>query len=330
MNEPWDCIVIGGGAAGLSAALVLGRARRRTLVVDAGRQSNLPAHAIGGLLGQDGTSPAALYAAGHAQLAALPSVELLRGDVVAAERVGEDAERASGDAIGATAGAGARPATRFALTLADGSRELARRLVVATGMDYTPLDLPGVAELWGDSVFHCPFCHGWELRGRPWAVLDGTPHGVDRALLARNWSDEVALLTNGPAKLGDDDRATLGRAGVTIDERPVARVRAADGTLAAVIFADGAELARDAVLIGLEMTPRTALAEQLGLTLDGRGAIAVDGFQRSSLDGVFAAGDAGGSMQVSAAIGSGGGAGGFAATSLVFEDHGRAWPPLAR
>jgi thioredoxin reductase len=316
MNEPWDCIVIGGGAAGLSAALVLGRARRRTLVVDAGRQSNLPAHAIGGLLGQDGTSPAALYAAGQTQLAALPSVELRRGEVVAAERVEQEAT--------------SRPAPRFALTLADGSRELARRLIVATGMDYVPLDLPGVAELWGDSVFHCPFCHGWELSGRPWAVLDGTPHGVERALLARNWSDDVALLTNGPAELGDDDRATLERAGIAIDERPVARVRAADGRLAAVVFADGAELARDGVLIGVEMTPRTAVAERLGLTLDGIGAVAVDSFQRSSLDGVFAAGDAGGSMQVAAAIGSGGGAGGFAAMSLVFEDHGRAWPPPAR
>lgn len=317
MNEPWDCIVIGGGAAGLSAALVLGRARRRTLVVDAGRQSNLPAHAIGGLLGQDGTSPAALYAAGHAQLDALPSVELRRGEVVAAARVADEATAAP-------------RAPRFALTLADGSRELARRLVVATGMDYAPLDLPGVGELWGDSVFHCPFCHGWELRERPWAVLDETPHGVDRALLARNWSDDVALLTNGAAALSAEDRATLERAGVAIDERPVARVRSADGRLAAVVFADGAELARDAVLIGLEMTPRTALAEQLGLTLDGRGAIAVDGFQRSSLDGVFAAGDAGGSMQVAAAIGGGGGAGAFAVTSLVFEDNGRPWPPPAR
>ncbi len=103
MNEPWDCIVIGGGAAGLSAALVLGRARRRTLVIDAGRQSNLPAHAIGGLLGQDGTSPAALYAAGHEQLAALPSVELRRGDVARAERVGDDARDAAADGASAAA-----------------------------------------------------------------------------------------------------------------------------------------------------------------------------------------------------------------------------------
>lgn len=197
-------------------------------------------------------------------------------------------------------------------------------------MDYVPLDLPGVAPLWGDTVFHCPFCHGWEVQGRPWAVLDGSPHGFDRTLLARNWSEDVVLLTNGPATLADDERATLDRAGVALDERPVARLRADGGRLRAVAFADGAELARDAVLIGLEMAPRTTLAEQLGLRLDGRGAIAVDGFQRSSLDGVFAAGDAGGSMQVAAALGSGGAAGGFLAMSLVHEDHGRRWPPPAR
>ncbi len=197
-------------------------------------------------------------------------------------------------------------------------------------MDYLPLDLPGVAPLWGDSVFHCPFCHGWEVQGRPWAVLDGSPHGFDRTLLARNWSDDVALLTNGPAALADDERATLARAGVAVDERPVGELRAADGRLRAIAFADGSELARDALLIGLTMAPRVALAEQLGLRLDGRGAIAVDGFQRSSLDGVFAAGDAGGSMQVAAALGSGGGAGGFLAMSLVAEQFGRAWPPAAR
>ncbi len=311
MNRPWDCIVIGGGAAGLSAALVLGRARRRTLVIDAGRQSNLPAHAIGGLLGQDGTSPAALYAAGHEQLAALPSVERRAGEVARAERV-ED--------------------TSFVVDLADGSRETARRLLIATGMDYVPLDLPGVAPLWGDSVFHCPFCHGWEVQGRPWAVLDGSPHGFDRTLLARNWSDDVVLLTQRPGdarrRRARDARARRRRASTSAPSPSCAPPTAA---CARSPSPTATELARDARPDRPRRWRRAStLAEQLGLRLDGRGAIAVDGFQRSSLDGVFAAGDAGGSMQVAAAIGSGGAAGGFLAMSLVQEDHGRAWPPLAR
>ena len=143
MDIVWDCIIVGGGVAGLSAALVLGRARRRTLLVDAGDQSNLAAHGIGGLLGHDGRSPAELYAAGRGELAAYPSVQLRTGEVVAGERV----------------------ADVFELELGDGHRARARRVLLATGMDYRPPPLPGLAELWGRSVFHCPFCHGWESSG---------------------------------------------------------------------------------------------------------------------------------------------------------------------
>ena len=135
MEKSWDCIVVGAGAAGLSAALVLGRARQRTLVVDAGRQSNLVAHGIGGLLGSDGRPPAELYAAGRDELAAYPTVELRSGEVVAGER------RNPG----------------FMLDMADGSREMARRVLLASGMDYRFPPLPGIPERWGRSVFHCPF-----------------------------------------------------------------------------------------------------------------------------------------------------------------------------
>lgn len=121
-NKPWDSIIVGGGAAGLSAALVLGRARRRVLLVDAGEQSNLPAHGIGGLLGSDGRAPADLYAAGHAELAAYPSVQVRRGEVIAGRR-------------------------GFALDLADGGHEHARTVLLAAGMDYLPPNIPGLGEL---------------------------------------------------------------------------------------------------------------------------------------------------------------------------------------
>src|SRR5918912_150633 len=124
MTHDWECIVVGGGAAGLSAALVLGRARRRTLLVDAGGQSNLAASGIGGLLGHDHRPPAELYAAAHAELATYPSVEVRSGVVTSA----------------------ARDDGRFALELRDGTREAARRVLLATGMEYRPPALPGVAE----------------------------------------------------------------------------------------------------------------------------------------------------------------------------------------
>ncbi len=192
MDNTWDCIVVGGGAAGLSAALVLGRARRPTLVVDAGVQSNRVAHGIGGLLGHDGRPPAELYAAGRAELAAYPTVQVRSGEVRGGDR--QDGS--------------------FVMSLADGSREVARRVLLATGMDYRFPALPGIAERWGRSVFHCPFCHGWEVRDQPLAVLDGNATGVQRALLLRVWSDDVTLLTDGPAGLAADDAARLRAAGV--------------------------------------------------------------------------------------------------------------------
>ncbi len=189
MDTTWECIVVGGGAAGLSAALVLGRARRRTLVIDGGDQSNLVAHGIGGLLGHDGRPPAELYAAGRRELAAYPSVEVRSGQVVGGERC--------------EAG--------FVLELSGGVHEAARRVLLATGMDYRLPDLPGIGERWGRSVFHCPFCHGWEMRDQPLGVLDRGATGARRALLLRQWSEDVTLLTSGPAELQDDDEQRLRR-----------------------------------------------------------------------------------------------------------------------
>ena len=188
MTQNWDCIVVGGGAAGLSAALVLGRARRRTLVVDAGQQSNLPAHGIGGLLGHDGRPPAELYAMGRAELAAYPSVEVRDGAVVGGHRDGDG----------------------FVLDLADSSRVQAQQVLLATGMDYRRPDVPGLAPLWGRSVFHCPFCHGWEVRDQTLGVLDRGDTGVHRALLLKVWSDDITLFTDGPSEL-DEARASIAR-----------------------------------------------------------------------------------------------------------------------
>jgi thioredoxin reductase len=283
MDVVWDCVIVGGGAAGLSAALVLGRARRRTLLVDAGHQSNLAAHGIGGLLGHDGRSPAELYAIGRRELTAYPSVEVRAGDVVSWER----------DDGG------------FFLELADGRRESARRVVLATGMDYRHPALPGLTELWGRSVFHCPFCHGWEVRDEPLAVLASGDLAVQKALLLRGWSDDVVLLTDGPSDLAADDRARLAVAGVAIDERPVAELVASNGELAEIAFADGDRIARRGLLVVAPLQHRSGLAEQLG-----------------AAPGVFAAGDVGAEMpSVAGAIAAGSQAAAAVVHSLVADDY---------
>jgi thioredoxin reductase len=294
-----ESLIVGGGAAGLSAALVLGRARRDVVVVDAGDQSNRPAHAIGGLLAQEGTSPAGLYAAGREQLAAHASVTVRDGTIEAIEP---------------------RDDGTFEARLAGGDELAARRVLLAMGMQYVPPDLPGVATRWGNTVFHCPFCHGWEVRDGALAVLGGGDAGVLKALLLHGWSDDVVLLGN---DLDAADRAKLDAAGIAVDERPVVAVR----DTATVVFADGSELPRDGLLVAAPMRQRSNLAAELGVELDEAGTIVVDELGRTSMPGVFAAGDVAGTVQmVAAAIGDGARIAAQVRFSLLAEDHDVALP----
>lgn len=305
MDVVWDCIIVGGGAAGLSAALVLGRSRRRTLLVDVGTQSNLSAHGIGGLLGHDGRSPAELYAIGRQELAAYPSVEVRTGEVVAGEPT--DGE--------------------FVLRLGDGRQERARRVLLATGMEYRPPAVPGLAELWGRSVFHCPFCHGWEVRDQSLAVLARGERAVHSSLLLRNWSDDVVLLTDGPADIDDDDRVRLAAADVAVDERRIAELSSENGELTAVVFADGTRLARTGLLVATTLHQRSTLAEQLGASPGDSTPVAadpvgVDAMYRTTAPGVFAAGDVSAQMpQVAAAVAGGSLAATAVVQSLLADDH---------
>jgi thioredoxin reductase len=266
MDKTWDCIVVGAGAAGLSAALVLGRARRRTLVVDAGGQSNRPSEGIGGLLGHDHRPPADFYALGRGELATYPSVELRDGVVTSARRDGE----------------------AFVLELEGGGAETARTVLLATGTDYRIPELPGVAERWGREVFHCPFCHGWEHRDGALGVLDSGPTAAHRVPLLRMWSDDVTLLTDGPAP---EEAAQLA---VEVDERRVARIEDPGAT---VVFENGERRALTGLLVPVTLHQRSPLAAQLGAEFAepnpiAAEAVAVDAQFRTSVPGLFAAGDA--------------------------------------
>ena len=306
MAESWDCVVVGGGAAGLSAALVLGRARRRTLVVDDGNQSNLAAPGIGGLLGHDGRPPAELYEMGRQELAAYPSVEVRTGTVVG----------------------GVRDDDGFVLDLGDGRRERTRRVLLATGMQYRPPEIPGLAALWGRSVFHCPFCHGWEVRDQPLAVLGRGDRAVHQALMLRGWSDDIVVLTDGPAEFSDDDRARLAAADVAIDERAVVELVSENGELAAIAFGDGERLQRRGLLVATTLHQRSSLADDLGADQGDATPIAadpvdVDALMRTTSAGVFAAGDLSAPMpQVAAAVAAGSLAATAVVQSLLTDDYG--------
>ncbi|PRC43388.1 NAD(P)/FAD-dependent oxidoreductase, partial [Mycobacterium sp. ITM-2017-0098] len=207
----------------------------------------------------------------------------------------------------------------FVLELADGGAVQTLRVLLAMGMRYESPAVPGLAELWGSSVFHCPFCHGWEVRDQPLAVLANGERAVHMATMLRGWSDDVVLLTNGPADFTDDHRPRLADAGVTVDERVVAELSSAEGELAAVVFGDGTSLARRGLLVATTLHQRTALASKLGVDLAAAGPVSVepvgvDALYRTSVPGVFAAGDVCAQMpQVAAAIA----AGSAAAASVV-------------
>ncbi len=306
MDATWDCIVVGGGAAGLSAALVLGRARRRTLVVDAGGQSNRVAHGIGGLLGHDGRPPAELYAAGRKELESYRTVEVRSGEIVR----------------------GARGEAGFVLELADGSREVSRRVLLASGMEYRYPSVPGIAERWGDSVFHCPFCHGWEVRELALGVLDRGARGAQRALLLRMWSDDVTLLADGPAELDAADLDRLRSAGVTVDERGVAELRGPDSSLTAVAFTNGEERPLGGLLVPVTLYQRSSLAKELGATATAPGPVAfdpveIDPMHHTTVPGLFAAGDVSAQMpSVANSVAAGSTAAAMVVHSLMTETYG--------
>ena len=232
-----DVVIIGGGSAGLQAALTLGRFRFDVVVVDAGKPSNAPAHAIGGLLGAHDLAPLDLLATGRAQLAELPSVRLIEGEAARVE---------PGEGV----------------TLADGTSIAAGKVVLATGADYAVPDVPGIAELWGTSVIHCPFCHGWESRDMRIGLLSaGEEHAGHLVPMLSRLTDDVEVFD------------------------AIAALRAENGTLRAVVLPDGTEVERDVLFVAAPPAPRDAAFAHLELARTEPGQLVVDDFGRTGVDG---------------------------------------------
>ncbi|MGY3514876.1 FAD-dependent oxidoreductase [Micromonospora sp. PTRAS2] len=240
MDEAYDVVVVGGGAAGLSGALALARARRSVLVVDAGQPRNAPAGHVHNYLGREGTPPAELVAAGR-----------------------DEVTRYGGEIVAGRVEAAARGDTGFVVTL-DGGREVrARRLLVATGLVDELPDLPGLAERWGHDVLHCPYCHGWEVRDRRIGVLATGPTAVHQAELWRQWSPHVLLLLH-DATLAAEDVERLAAREITVVADRVAAVEVTDDTLTGVRLASGEVVALDAVVVAPRFTARAEVLESLG------------------------------------------------------------------
>ncbi|MDJ0382683.1 NAD(P)/FAD-dependent oxidoreductase [Streptomyces sp. G-G2] len=238
-----EIVIIGGGAAGLSAAVTLARARRSVLVIDAGHPRNAPAAHAHGFLGHDGIDPAELLARGRR------------------EAIGYGARIVPGTAVAADP----LPGGGFLVHRDDGSTVRAERLLVATGLVDELPGVPGLAARWGRDVLHCPYCHGWEVRDLPLAVLATGPLAVRQALLWRQWSERVTLLAH-TWRVPDADRATLAARGIEVAEGEVTGLtRTDDDRLAGVALAGGGSVVCRALIVAPRFLARSGVLSALGL-----------------------------------------------------------------
>jgi len=270
-NTDHDVIIIGGGAAGLSAALVLSRAQWRTLVIDAGEPRNAPATEMHGFLSRDGMPPADLLATGRTEV-------LGYGGAIRAARV-TSVERGADD--------------RFSVTLEDGDVVTARALLVAAGLtDELPL-IPGLRDRWGGSVHHCPYCHGYEVRGQSIVVIGGANPAVSvrQAALLRHYSDRVRFVSGGiPLDTADRDR--LEAIGVPVIDGTASHLVGAPGTLTGVGLADGTVLHCESVFVAPRPRPHDDVLRELGCAPDlETGLVATSATGETSIPGVWAAGN---------------------------------------
>ena len=281
-SAPYDAVIVGGGPAGLSAALVLGRARKRVLVVDSDRPANAVSQGVGGLLGHDRVKPAVLRESGRRQLEEHANVEFRHGAVEDAARIGDT----------------------FVVTPVDGPPVRTHAIVLAHGLRYDPPPLAGIDELWGRSVFHCAFCDGWEVRDRPLAFHGSGTAAARSALVLAGWTNDVVLCTDGAPDPGGE---LLASAGVRVRTEPIARLAGHDGGLTQIEFTHGPPERREALFVNTLRGQPNGLAAALGCELTSAGTIVIDGDGRTSVAGVYAAGDAAtpSSRSVANAIGTG-------------------------
>ncbi|MGZ8618380.1 MAG: NAD(P)/FAD-dependent oxidoreductase [Actinomycetota bacterium] len=265
MEERYDVVVVGGGAAGLSAALVLGRARRSVVVIDAGDPRNAPAAHMQGFLSRDGMAPSAFLAQGREEVQGY-GVDLVEGQVLSIEP-GFTAHLVSGESVGA------------------------RRALIAAGVADELPDIPGVHQRWGRDLLHCPYCHGWEVRDQPLGVLGTLPGSVGHAQLVRQWSDDVVFFAH-TYDLATKERDGLAARGIGIVEGEIARLSIEGDRLTGVEMSDGRVIPRTAVFVRPGNVPHDdGLLVGLGCDHDEAGFPRVDAAGRTNVSGVWAAGN---------------------------------------
>jgi thioredoxin reductase len=297
-----DVVVVGAGPAGLSAALMLGRCRRTVIVFDTGQPRNAHSHGLHGYLTRDGIPPRELLRIARAELAKYETVSIREGEVISAE---------------------CQPDGRFRVALASGEHIASRKLLLATGVVDNLPTIDGFRECYGRSVFHCPYCDGWEVRDQPIAIYGKAQRGLGLALELTLWTRDLVLCTDGSAEIDDEGLARLSKNRIAIREDRIARLEQHEGALNAIVFADGSRLPRRALFFSTGQYQRSHLLSQLGCEFNEKGTVRTGKYETTHLGGLYVAGDASRAVQWVVVAAAEGAEAAFAInTDLLKEDLG--------
>ncbi|MFB5760433.1 NAD(P)/FAD-dependent oxidoreductase [Paenibacillus medicaginis] len=265
-----DVAIIGGGPAGLNAALVLGRARKNVAVIDEGRPRNAVTREAHGFLTRDGISPGEFRRIAKEQISAYPSVSLVEDTAVSI--AGEDGQ--------------------FQITTAQGTTFASKKLLFAVGMKDRPLDIPGLKEVYGQSAFVCPYCDGWELRDQPLVIINKGADIMHFAPLISGWTNNFIFCTNGPDELTDAQREELQRHQVPMFDSPIRHIDSEDGIVQQVVLEDGTNIPCRGIFFKPDLVPGSDLPRAIGCDMTEAGIVVVDEFCKTTVPGVYSAGDA--------------------------------------
>lgn len=295
-----DAVIIGGGPAGLNAALMLGRARKHVAVIDEGKPRNAVTRETHGFLTRDGVSPFEFRRIAKEELSAYPSVTIVED--TAESVAGEDGD--------------------FQIKTAQGNLYASKKLLFAVGMKDRPLDIPGLDEVYGKSAFVCPYCDGWELRDEPLVVIVKGADLMHFAPLISGWTNRFTVCTNGPAGLTDDQREELRRHQVPVFESPILSIESNEGIVRQVVLEDGTSIPCRGIFFKPELTTGSDLPQAIGCRLTEDGMVVVDDFGKTTVPGVYSAGDAASRLHQAVAAAA---KGAFTAAALNNELNLEAW-----
>lgn len=268
-KHEFEVIIIGGSYSGLSAAMSLGRAIRKTLIIDSGQPCNIQTPHAHNFITQDGFSPANIAKAAKDQVSVYPTIHFMEDTVVSA--IGED--------------------FNFTVTTAKRIQIRAKKLLFATGVADQLPEIPGLSSCWGISVIHCPYCHGYEYKDQPMGILSNDENTLDFSKLISNWNKDLRVFTNGEPKFSTAQRQEIKDLKVTIIEKPIASIEHVAGQLTGIRFLDGTVEKIEALYTRPPFIQHCTVPQEIGCELDKRGYILTDDFKKTTIPGIYAAGD---------------------------------------